>query len=139
MNSQKDHSVLLAFARTEGDGRYKINIYGTPDGLRNLASELVKQAQADQTHLAHYDTDHTHYKSNHRNAVLAPSLAQRGKHGFRATCDRNTLQLPKGFPFRTVSHPTFESAGKRYRTVYEKPGGQCPGGQCPAADRWTRD
>lgn len=73
MNFQKDESVLLAFARTEGDGRYKINIYGTPDGLRNLASELVKQAQADQTHLADYDTDHTHYKSNHRNAILAPS------------------------------------------------------------------
>ena len=73
MNSQKDESVLLAFARTEGDGRYKINIYGTPDGLRNLASELVKHAQADQTHLADYDTDHTHYHSNHRNAVLAPS------------------------------------------------------------------
>ena len=73
MNSQKDESVLLAFARTEDDGRYKINIYGTPDGLRSLASELVKQAQADQTHLADYDTDHTHYKSNHRNSVLAPS------------------------------------------------------------------
>jgi hypothetical protein len=73
MNSQHDESALLAFVRREEDGRNKICIYGTPGGLRKLASELVKQSEANQDHLADYDTDHTHYRATHRNAILAPS------------------------------------------------------------------
>ena len=73
MNSQHDESALLAFVRREEDGRNKICIYGTPGGLRKLASELVKQSEANQDHLADYDTDHTHYRATHQNAILAPS------------------------------------------------------------------
>jgi hypothetical protein len=73
MNSQQDESAVLAFVRREDDGRNKICIYGTPGGLRKLASELVKQSEANQDHLADYDTDHTHYRATHRNAILAPS------------------------------------------------------------------
>ena len=73
MNSQHDESALLAFVRREEDGRNKIYIYGTPGGLRKLASELVKQSEANQDHLADYDTDHTHYRATHQNAILAPS------------------------------------------------------------------
>lgn len=73
MNSQHDESALLAFVRREGDGRNKICIYETPGGLRKLASELVKQSEANQDHLADYDTDDTHYRATHQNAILAPS------------------------------------------------------------------
>jgi hypothetical protein len=73
MNSQHDESTLLAFVRREEDGRNKICIYGTPGGLRKLASELVKQSEANQDHLADYDTDHTHYRATHQNAILAAS------------------------------------------------------------------
>ena len=73
LDSQQNQSVLLAFVRREEDGQNKIYLYGTPDGLRKLASALVKQSESNQDHLADYDTDHTHYRATHQNAILAPS------------------------------------------------------------------
>jgi hypothetical protein len=73
LDSQQNPSVLLAFVRREEDGQNKIYLYGTPDGLRKLASALVKQSESNQDHLADYDTDHTHYRATHQNAILAPS------------------------------------------------------------------
>ncbi|MBU6174020.1 MAG: hypothetical protein KGQ60_09460 [Planctomycetes bacterium] len=73
MSQHQDHSTLLAFVNRCLDGIHKICIYGTPSGLRRLAEELVKKAEADQSHLKDYDTDHTHYRSTHPNSILASS------------------------------------------------------------------
>ncbi|MEM8736161.1 MAG: hypothetical protein AAGG44_18165 [Planctomycetota bacterium] len=58
------------------DGSFKINLYGTPQGLRNLAEALLKQANVDQspmTYLKDHDTDHTHYKTGYEGSILSPS------------------------------------------------------------------
>ncbi len=76
MSDQPDPSVLLTYVTTNEDGSHKINIYGTPDGLRKLASALIKQADVDQssmTYLGDYDTDHTHYKPSHASGILSRS------------------------------------------------------------------
>lgn len=76
MKSPSDSAVLLTFVTTREDGSHKINIYGTPAGLRNLAAQLLKQADVDQqpmTYLRDDDTDHTHIKPTHQTAILAPS------------------------------------------------------------------
>jgi hypothetical protein len=76
MNPSADPAVLLTFVTTNEDGSHKINIYGTPAGLRNLAAQLLKQADVDQqrmTYLRDYDTDHTHIKPTFATAILAPS------------------------------------------------------------------
>ena len=76
MNPPSDPATLLTFVTTNEDGSYKINIYGTPSGLRNLAAQLLKQADVDQqpmTYLRDYDTDHTHIKPTYATAILAPS------------------------------------------------------------------
>ena len=76
MNPPSDPATLLTFVTTNEDGSYKINIYGTPAGLRNLAAQLLKQADVDQqpmTYLRDYDTDHTHIKPTYATAILAPS------------------------------------------------------------------
>jgi hypothetical protein len=69
-------SELLTFVTTNEDGSFKINIYGTPNGLKNLAEALLKQANVDQstmTYLKDYDTDHTHYKPSFPGSILSPS------------------------------------------------------------------
>lgn len=73
-----DHhtSELLTFVTTNEDGSFKINIYGTPNGLRNLAEALLKQAGVDQstmTYLKDRDTDHTHYHPTSSDSILSPS------------------------------------------------------------------
>lgn len=76
MDASADRSELLTFVTTNEDGSYKINIYGTPAGLRNLAGQLLKQADVDQqpmTYLRDDDTDHTHIKPTYATAILAPS------------------------------------------------------------------
>ena len=73
VNQQQSDSKLLAFVNTRLDGIHRINIYGTPQGLKRLPVELIKQAEADQSHLGDYDTVHTHYRSTHPNAILASS------------------------------------------------------------------
>lgn len=75
-NDSADANVLLTFVTINDDGSHKINIYGTPGGLRQLASALLKQADVDQSsmhYLRDYDTDHTHYKPSHTNGILAQS------------------------------------------------------------------
>ena len=76
MNQAKATSELLTFVTTNEDGSFKINIYGTPEGLTNLAEALLKQARVDQstmTYLKDYDTDHTHYKPKFSESILSPS------------------------------------------------------------------
>lgn len=76
MDPANDPATLLTFVTTNENGSYKINIYGTPAGLRNLAAQLLKQADVDQqpmTYLRDYDTDHTHIKPTFATAILAPS------------------------------------------------------------------
>lgn len=76
MSDQSDSAVLLTFVTTSEDGSHKINLYGTPEGLRALARELIRQADVDQTpmkYLGDHDTDHTHYRSTHASAILSPS------------------------------------------------------------------
>jgi hypothetical protein len=76
MNHDDDSSELLTFVTMNEDGSFKINIYGTPNGLRNLAEALLKQASVDQSKMAYlkdYDTDHTHYKPTFKGSILSPS------------------------------------------------------------------
>lgn len=76
MKPEHHSSELLTFVTTNEDGSFKINIYGTPSGLKNLAEALLKQAGVDQstmTYLKDYDTDHTHYKPTSRDSILSPS------------------------------------------------------------------
>lgn len=76
MNPSSDPAVLLTFVTTKEDGSHKINIYGTPAGLRNLAAQLLKQADVDQqpmTYLRDDDTDHTHLTTTYPASILAPS------------------------------------------------------------------
>lgn len=76
MNLEPATTELLTFVTTNEDGSYRINIYGTPDGLRNFAKALLKQAETDQstmTYLKDDDTDHTHFKSGFRGSILSPS------------------------------------------------------------------
>jgi hypothetical protein len=76
MNSSSDPAVLLTFVTTSDEGAHKINLYGTPAGLRSLAEKLLKQADVDQQamkYLGDHDTDHTHIKVTHRSSILAPS------------------------------------------------------------------
>lgn len=76
MNHDHDSSELLTFVTMNEDGSFKINIYGTPNGLKNLAEALLKQAGVDQstmTYLKDYDTDHTHYKPTFKGSILSPS------------------------------------------------------------------
>ena len=71
-----NESILLAFVNSNQDGSNKINIYGTPDGLRALANALIKQADVDQSkmeHLGDHDTDHTHFKPSFRGGILSQS------------------------------------------------------------------
>lgn len=76
MNHNCNSSELLTFVTTNEDGSLKINIYGTPNGLRNLAEALLKQASVDQStmiYLKDHDTDHTHYKPTFKGSLLSPS------------------------------------------------------------------
>jgi len=76
MDPANDPAVLLTYVTTNEDGSYKINIYGTPAGLRNLAARLLKQADVDQQamkYLGDHDTDHTHIRPTHTASILAPS------------------------------------------------------------------
>jgi hypothetical protein len=72
----KETSTLLTFVTENEDGSSKINIYGNPSGLRDLANALIKQADVDQTdmtYLGDHDTDHTHYKASHVGGILSAS------------------------------------------------------------------
>jgi hypothetical protein len=76
MNLKLATSELLTFVTTKEDGSFKINIYGTPDGLKNFADALLKQANVDQstmTYLKDHDTDHTHYKPSFPASILSRS------------------------------------------------------------------
>lgn len=76
MNLEIATSELLTFVTTKEDGSFKINIYGTPNGLKNFAEALLKQANVDQstmTYLKDYDTDHTHYKPSFPGSILSLS------------------------------------------------------------------
>jgi hypothetical protein len=76
MDPSVDPAVLLTFVTTSEEGAHKINIYGTPAGLRNLAARLLKQADVDQQarkYLGDHDTDHTHIRPSHPGSILAPS------------------------------------------------------------------
>lgn len=71
-----DAAELLTFVTTNENDSFKINLYGTPNGLRNLANALLKQADVDQstmTYLKDYDTDHTHYRPTFKGSILSSS------------------------------------------------------------------